>query len=275
MNTESFLPTVLYKNSKETVEKRMNLIEEAISFGSGTFETPQKSVVSTYNNNHEAFFIKPGKETRRKTPNIYDMRPGIAVNDIDVTEKWAFEKVWEYLIKVSIIQQDAFKKILVLLYRLCYLIDHKSNESGLIRYEPNSDILDFLKNIQHYTLDAGFQEKFGTKDIDVLDFLHFVDLLGWNEDVKYHHTDTGKAEFHGKYKPDVGRINTLKSVISAPLLISEFILDIIEKTTHKGVIDVSLITTTCQRFSQSRGLCVLSNKELLKFLSPFLVEQDA
>jgi hypothetical protein len=202
------------------------------------------------------------------------MRPGILVDGVNVTEKWAFEKVWEYLIKVSIIQQDAFKKILVLLYRLCYLCDHKQNEAGLVRYEPSIDILEFLENIQHYTLDAGFKEKFRTAEIDVLDFLRFVDLLGWNEDVKYHHTDAGEADFSDSARRDVGRINTLKSIISAPLLISEFILDVIDKTTHKGVIDVGLITTTIQRFSQSRGLCILSNKELLGFLAPELVEKD-
>ena len=53
-------------------------------------------------------------------------------------------------------------------------------------------------------------------------------------------------------------------------MISNFILDIIEKTEKKGIIDVKLITSTIQKFAKTRGICVLSNKELLLHLSPFL-----
>jgi hypothetical protein len=55
---------------------------------------------------------------------------------------------------------------------------------------------------------------------------------------------------------------------------SNFILDIIYKTEKKGIIDVKLITSTIQMFTKSRGLCVLSNKELLKQLTPYLVNGD-
>lgn len=98
--------------------------------------------------------------------------------------------------------------------------------------------------------------------------MHFIDLLGWNEDVKYHIVD-GKPDFK-KFPPKAGRVNTILSVISAPLLISNFIFDIIYKTEHKGIIDVKLITQTIQMFAKSRGICVLTNKELLNQLTPYL-----
>ena len=93
-------------------------------------------------------------------------------------------------------------------------------------------------------------------------------LSKWNEDVKYHIYD-GKPDFIQRNK-NVGRVNTVLSVISAPLMISNFILDIIHKTEQKGIIDVNLITSTIQMFSKSRGICVLTNKELLEHLSPYL-----
>ncbi len=54
-------------------------------------------------------------------------------------------------------------------------------------------------------------------------------------------------------------------------MISRFIKDVIEKTKNKGIIDVKLITSTIQKFSKSRGIYVLSNKELLTYLQPYLV----
>jgi len=59
-------------------------------------------------------------------------------------------------------------------------------------------------------------------------------------------------------------------VISASLMISKFILDVINKTEKKGIIDVKLITSTIQMFSKSRGICVLPNKDLSKELNPYL-----
>lgn len=111
-------------------------------------------------------------------------------------------------------------------------------------------------------------DKFKTKEIGLLEYLHFIDLLGWNEDVKYHIVN-GIPDFI-RYDKKVGRVNTVLTIISAPIMISNFILDIIQKTKDKGIIDVKLITYTIQTFTKRRGMCVLSNKELLKYLNPYL-----
>ena len=103
-------------------------------------------------------------------------------------------------------------------------------------------------------------------------FQHFIDLLGWNEDVKYHIVND-KPDFV-KYNNKVGRVNTILTVLSAPLMISNFILDIINKTEKKGIIDVKLITSTIQKFAKTRGICVLSNKELVKQLNPYLENKN-
>jgi len=155
-----------------------------------------------------------------------------------------------------------------LLYRNCFLLDHQEIEEGRIRYLPSKEISDYINNLEVFVLKDGFMDKFKTKEIGLLEYLHFIDLLGWNEDVKYHIVN-GTSDFI-KYDKRVGRVNTILSVISAPLLISNFILDIIQKTEKKGIIDVRLITSTIQMFTKSRGICVLTNRELLKHLAPYL-----
>jgi hypothetical protein len=266
------IQTKIFKSDRTFTDKRTKRIEEAIAFEGGTIENPKKHLITSLPNGKEAYFFKPGKETLRKVPNVYDMSPNVGANGISETEGWAFEKIWEYLIKISIISQSTFKKVLVLLYRNCFLLDHREIEKGKFRYLPSKEISDYINNIESFVLKDGFVDKFKTTEIGLLEYLYFIDLIGWNEDVKYHIVE-GQPDFI-KYDKKVGRVNTILSVISAPLLISNFILDIIYKTEKKGIIDVKLITSTIQMFTKSRGLCVLSNKELLKQLTPYLVNGD-
>lgn len=252
-------------NGKDFIEKRTMLIEEAINFPKGTFENPKKIIITKVANK-EVYFLKPGKETLRKIPNIHDMFPNIN-NHFD---KWAFEQIWEYLIKISIIQQTAFKKVLVLLYRLCFYCDYKILNNKF-RYKPSDEILEYISNLEKFVLKAGFQEKFKKSEVTLLEFLYFIDLLAWNEDVKYHSAES-EADFTIKGK-NVGRVNTILTIISAPILISKFINNIVKNTETNGVIDVKLITSTIQKFTKTRGLCILSNKELLEFMKPYLTEK--
>jgi hypothetical protein len=107
----------------------------------------------------------------------------------------------------------------------------------------------------------------------LLEFLYFIELLAWNEDVKYH-TVNGKADFtkpNSSWDNKRGRVNTVLTIISAPLLISKFIQNIIESTQPKHTMEVGLITKTIQQFVRTRGFCVLSGKQLLEELEPYLV----
>ncbi|GAB7141306.1 hypothetical protein RsTz2092_12770 [Deferribacterales bacterium RsTz2092] len=270
---DNLIATPIFTSTKEFLEKKRSLITEAINFPTGTYDCPQKIVTANFSTDREAYFYKPGKETQRRNPNIYDMNPNVGIiGGVSETARWAFQQLWEYLIKISIIQQDTFKKVLVLLYRLCFLTDHKENSTGNLRYQPSNELLEYIKNIQDFVLTAGFREKFNTQELPLLDFLYFVDLLAWNEDVKYHGIK-GTPYFANYTESKTGRTNTILSIIGAPILISDFIQDIIYKTANKGVIDVHLITSTIQKFSKTRGLCVLSNEELLTHLAPYLVEK--
>lgn len=246
----------------------MKRIDEAITFKSGTLENPRKTVITTLYNKKEVYFLKPGKETQRKIPNKFDMFPNVGKNNIDETSGFTFEVLWEYLIKISIINQITFKKVLILLYRICYFIDHKEISNNKLRYKPAKEIFDYIDKLD-FSLKDGFKDKFKKNEIGLHEFLHFVDILGWNEDVKYH-IENGKATFEGKYSVNVGRVNTIKSIISVPLMVNDFLHNIFENVKHVERINVRLILSTMQKFSKSRGICVLSNKELLKYLTPYL-----
>jgi hypothetical protein len=263
------IQTKIFKSNRDFIQRRSARIAEAIAFSSGTVENPVKTVISILPNGKEAYFLKPGKETLRSKPNIHDMFPNVGNKNQSETIGYTFEIMWEYLIKISIINQITFKKVLILLYRLCFLLDHQEIEEGKLRYYPSQDLSDYIDKID-FSLKDGFKDKFKTEEIGLLEYLHFIDIVGWNEDVKYHiKNSTPNFETVNK---KTGRVNTILSIISAPLMISSFIQDIIEKTKNYGIINVKLITSTIQKFTKSRGICVLSNKDLLVYLHPYLVE---
>ena len=134
------IKTKIFRSNKNFIHQRSVMIAEAIAFESGTIENPMKTVISAIPNGKEAYFLKPGKETLRATPNIHDMFPNVGNDNQSETDGYTFEIMWEYLIKISIINQITFKKILVLLYRLCFLLDHQEIETGKLRYSQSKDL---------------------------------------------------------------------------------------------------------------------------------------
>lgn len=263
------IKTKIFRSNNNFIQQRRVRIAEAIAFQSGTIENPAKIVISVLPNGKESYFLKPGKETLRTKPNIHDMFPNVGSNNQSETEGYTFDIMWEYLIKISIINQITFKKILVLLYRLCFLLDHQEVVTGKLRYAPSKDLSDYIDKID-FSLRDGFKDKFKTEEIGLWGYLHFVDLIGWNEDVKYH-VKNSTPNFETVNKK-TGRVNTILSIISAPLMISNFVQDIVQKTKNYGIINVKLITSTIQKFTKSRGICVLSNRDLLEYLRPYLAE---
>jgi hypothetical protein len=271
VNLEEILKTNIVKCDKSIIEKRSKMINEAINTPSGSsIDTQEKTIIQVLQNGSEVYFYKPDKETLRTDPNLHDMTPNISINDVSVTSNFTFENIWEYLLKISIINQITFKKVLVILYRICYLIDHKES-NGSYRYRPDTNLLE-LFNYLAYLLKEGFKDKFKKEEIGFIEFLNFVDILAWNEDVKYH-SKNRRADFNGAFKPKAGRINTIITIISVPLMINEFLLNIMENVSHLENIKINLILSTIQKMSKSRGIFTVTNKELAKKLSPYLISK--
>ena len=267
MTEENAIITALATNDPAYKPKREQRINEALAFAGGTDETPNKHLISVLSTGKEAYFMKPGKEAQRKSPNIHDMLPEVGKDGTSETDTFTFEIIWEHLVEISIINQILFKKVLVLLYRNCFFLDHVADEHGNIRYLPSPEVLDCIEKID-YAVRTGFDDKFKKTKIGLLEFLHFIDLLGWNEDVKYH-VANNTADFT-KRPTNTGRHNTIISVISVPLMINDFLSNVIENVDRVERINVRLILSTMQKLSKARGVYPLSHKRLQVYLSPYL-----
>jgi len=238
--------------------KRRKRILEAMAWESGTLDNPRKHLITTLPNNIDVYFLKPGKEVANvKRPNPYDMTPVVGSPE----HRLKFEDIWSYLSKISVVNFDSFKAVLTLVYRNAYLIDHVEKQEGIIRYEPNEDIIRCINSIDK---EIGGLEPFG-----LIGLLHFLDILGWNEDVKYH-IEKDRPTFTGKYSYKTGRINTLLTCIRVPYQGSIFVKHCLEKFDNKRDINFSLLYTIMQQFAKSRGTCTPTHQQLVEWLSPYI-----
>ncbi len=186
------------KNKLLLKERRIKRLNEAISFSSGTQENPDKHIINVLPNNIEVYFLKPGKEVFRPlNPNLYDMTPIVSGSGL-----LSFKEIFDIILKVSLVNKGQFKKLLVLIYRLAYMLDFREIK-GKLRYMSNDDNDEILNCIENIEKDC--KDCFGSSGL--LGFLNFLDILGWNEDNKYHIVN-GKADFNNKNRFNIGRINT-------------------------------------------------------------------
>ena len=259
-NCEEVLKTELQRGvSNELLEKRVKRIQEALSFPSGTKEAPAKIEISVLSNGKEVFFLKPGKEVfRKKNPNLNDMMPIVGEPD----NMLSFDQIFEIILKVSLFDIDSFKKLLVLIYRLAYMLDCEENENERIRYLPSNEMSGCIND-----LDGKIKTFF--PDYDLWGLLSFLDLLGWNEDDKYHIQD-GQTIFGEKHAFNVGRINTLLTCIGVPYMAYEFVEHVLENKDNPQNINHEILMDIVQKLLKSRGICPPTQEEVLKWLGPYV-----
>lgn len=241
-------------------DKRTKRIQEALNWEGGAEKEPKKYLVAVLSNGLEVFFLKPGKEVKRERPNLYDMLPVVGSPDL----KPKFDDVWSYLSKISVVDFENFKAVLTLIYRNAYFIDHVEKQNGKIRYEPNEEITECIEQIEKQIGNAS--------PLGLMGLLNFLDILGWNEDMKYHIEDN-RPTFSGKYDLKVGRINTLLTCIRVPYQASLFVVHCIDKANDMKNIDFSLLYTIMQQFAKSRGTCTPTQQQLAEWLSPYIEEK--
>ncbi len=242
--------------------KREKRILEALTWESGTQDNPRKHLVTKLYNGTEVYFLKPGKEVfNKKRPNPNDMLPVVGSPDIALK----FDDVWGYLSKISVVDFDQFKAVLTLVYRIAYFIDHVEDRDGIIRYKPNGEVMRLIETID---IEAGIGFPFR-----LIGLLHFLDILGWNEDMKYH-VEQGRPTFSGNYDVRVGRINTLLTCIRVPYQASLFVTHCIDNSAEKKNIDFSLLYGIMQQFAKSRGTCTPTQQQLKEWLSPYIAAEN-
>jgi hypothetical protein len=264
MTFENILKTKLQGSKTRTSweYKRTKRIQEALSWERGTEERPKKYLVAVLSNDLEVFFLKPGKEVKRVRPNPHDMLPVVGTPDL----RLKFDDVWSYLSMISVADFESFKIVLTLIYRNAYFVDHVEKQDGKIRYEPREEITNCIEQIDK---EIGIVSPVG-----LIGLLNFLDILGWNEDMKYH-VENNRPTFSGKYDLKVGRINTLLTCIRVPYQAALFVAHCIDRANDKKSIDFSLLYTIMQQFAKSRGTCTPTKRQLAEWLSPYVDEKSS
>ena len=119
-----------------------------------------------------------------KGNNPNDMRPTVWIDGVEKEFDGSFDHVFNFFQKVSKISNEALEVLGCLMFRNAFLIDHDED----LRYTPPREAVDFLNtHIPDYD------------GISVETYLQYIEMIAWNEDVKYStlgydvHSGTGRT----------------------------------------------------------------------------------
>lgn len=252
----NFRITRIREKRERINELRRKRINEAVDWEGGESVADPRKIVIDETDEAEVFFLKPGKEVNNeKNPNPHDMTPKVG----ELYTGFTFQDTWAILLEAGVRDFERFKFLLVLVYRSAYLLDHEEVDKGKVRYKPNEDIMEVIEE-----LDTTFN---GIIPGGVHELLHFLDILAWNEDVKYQSGVRG-FELEGNFY--VGRINNMLSTIGVPYKFMRFINDILEHAQEPEKINFGKGLETSQSLSQRRGTAKPTQAELEEWFSPTL-----
>lgn len=243
-------------NKDGYIELRRKRIDEAIEFEEGPNpKDKKKTVIDELDNGTEVYFLKPGKESERnKNPNPHDMLPGVG----DYYERYGFNEAWAVLTQTAYQDKKLFKSLLVLVYRLAFFEDHKEVEEGLVRYRPDDEVMEVIAHID--------QEVGETVPGGILELLHFLDVLAWNEDVKYHEARSNnlKDDFN------IGRTNNLLTTVDIPYKLTLFVDHILKNSEEPEKINMIKGLDSMQDLLMSGGISTPTTSELEEWFEPTL-----
>jgi hypothetical protein len=259
-------------------EKRLKMIDEAINFPkppfipsdlSEAFNIEGKVSKNTWKNikhqyRHDVLewieiynidgyslgFHKPGKEFFRSSrQNINDMQPYIIKNNEKVEIDESFAQIWKSFSQINK-DKELLHIIGCIFYRNAYLMDHREHNGRTRLFLPSESIR--------------FLGDFSLSGIPINIYLHYLDLIATNEDVKYYTKAlvSDNKTYKGKTKEQrrttfssngVGRRNTLLTFCNVISVI--FGLD--NETNH---------TTHWAKFAagMGNGVCPIQLKNALE-----------
>ncbi len=227
----------IYSLPKELRKKKILRIKEAKKFDRR--HGLKINHIDTVNG-LDAFFITPGSDKKRF---YYDMAPGIG-NKFD---EYQFKDIWNDMFNICILlDDDLYKKLMVILYRMAYLVDFNIVDKK-VRFSPPEEILCEIECIQK-EIDRN------KKNYNIIELLYFIDLLSWNEDMRYYKYESKRP----------GRINCIYGIIAVTAIYRDFYLSIINEDNKQ--INITDLFDLTQQFIHGRGMITCSDKFLLKLL---------
>jgi hypothetical protein len=167
-------------------ERKMARVREAISWPSGTSQVNKAYQTVWPGSQYEVRLGKPGKEAEEgyalcrykdghKGNNPNDMWPCIWDGKRIIEKSATFIDVFDELQALIRTDPHCLELIGCLLFRSAFMIDHIDEGGGRWRYHPPQRVVEIISG---YAPSA-----FG---VPMEAFLHYLDALAWNEDVKYY-----------------------------------------------------------------------------------------
>jgi hypothetical protein len=248
----------------KVIQIRRALIEEALSWEMGTFTSPNKIYMEPCSDDSLVYFVKPGKEARRKrrdgTPsNDQDMRPVVEVRG-SIPKSASFPNIWSDLTRIAFKDPEAFRAVLLLIYRIGFLCDHVQDDSGHWRYCPMGKIKEGISTLEG---EVGAETSLGS----IEKMLRFVDLLGWQEDVKY-------RKQNGIGKERIGRINMSLTCIRIPTDTFRFMVDY-RKTILAGEEEANYVPLyDIMQLLMVSGTCKPAQGDIPHYLRPYVPDKS-
>lgn len=106
-----------------------------------------------------------------KGNNPNDMRPTIWIDGKEAAFDGSFDHVFNFFQYVCHIDTRALEILGCLMFRNAFLLDHDEE----LNYHPSQEAVDYLKKtVPEY------------EGISVEAYLHYMEMIAWNEDIKYH-----------------------------------------------------------------------------------------
>lgn len=161
-------------------------VQEAIGWPNGPTVSAQVYTEIYRIGLHSVGVRKPGKEAERPNPNVHDMLPAVAVGGADSGLLPTFQDIFLALENVVAVDHEAAEVLAALLFRQAFMLDHHPDVNGHIRLRlPGSFAL--------------FEQRIPTiQGLPSRVYIHFLDVLALNEDVKYLPGRVGAARNAGR-----------------------------------------------------------------------------
>ena len=201
------LPDV-YRLGALSKQKRAEAIEEARAWAAGPDQAHK--IYHPVSPEHHGLTValgKPGKEAawEGNKQNPHDMLPSVLGADDPEAYLGSFVGIFGEFFELGLGKrygrptEHVLELVAAMLFRSAFMLDHQSVSAGKWRWRPPKTTMEIIES-----------EVDELGGLPVRTYLHMVDALAWNEDVKYDH----RARQKGKRQGAVGRQNNLLTCVN-------------------------------------------------------------
>lgn len=156
--------------------KRKSRIDEAIGWASGTQDNRLYQTIYEFKE-YRVCLGKPGKEENESYTGIrneHDMRPELFFGDKNLHKAASFSDIAVIFEEIGKVDKAILELTTALLFRSAFLLDHLENKEGKYRFAPSEGVLEEIE-----------KKVPSVYEVPTRVFLHYLDAIAWNEDVKY------------------------------------------------------------------------------------------